>query len=264
MDQKFIDKLQKIGLPDKEAKIYFFLIKSGGGYPSKIAQETKLNRSTVYKILTALSIKGIVTEIEKGKKIFYQAESIKKLERYTKFQLEKAQDATDIVVKLLPDLEAMFEKSGKPKVVFYEGREQVVEAYMSHIRVEKGYKMNAFVNVPDLRKFIPEKDFRFYVKEKERLGIRVRGITSTDPYSYEFAGEMFSGIKKSIWPVLKYIPKNKFNFPAEITMFDQDKISIIKFDETNPVGVIVVDKTIHDMFNAIFEIAWIGADHTNK
>ena len=70
MDQKIIEKIQKIGLSDKEAKVYLYLLTSQGAYPSKVATETRLNRSTVYKILTSLSIKGLATEIEHGKKIF--------------------------------------------------------------------------------------------------------------------------------------------------------------------------------------------------
>lgn len=265
IDEKTIEKLIKTGLTDKEARIYGYLLGVPGAYPSDIATKTHLNRSTVYKLLVSLSIKGLVTEIEKGKKLFYQVEAPQKLTHFTRYQLERAETASEYAHKLLPELEGLLlTSSGKPRVTFYEGRERVIEAYMSHVQVKKGYKMAAFVSVSDLRNFMPEKKFRHYVKEKERLGITVRGITSSEPYSYDFNDEMFRGIKKVIWPVLKYIPYEMFPFPGEITMFDENKVSIIKLVENNPIGVIIEDKIIHDMMYAIFEIAWIGADYIKK
>ena len=64
--------LEKIGLNDKSALIYSTLLTMGGAYPSALADATRINRSTVYKILLDLSIKGLVTEIERSKKLYYQ------------------------------------------------------------------------------------------------------------------------------------------------------------------------------------------------
>lgn len=69
LDEKLIFQLAKIGLSKKAAKIYTaLLLNSGGLYPSKLAEITKINRSTVYKVLLDLSIKELATEIIKGKK----------------------------------------------------------------------------------------------------------------------------------------------------------------------------------------------------
>jgi len=259
MDTKIIEKIQKIGLSEKEAKIYLYLLSINGGYPSKVANGTRINRSTTYKILTSLSIKGLATEIERGKKIFYQPEPIKKLERYTEYQIERAKNAKEEVIKIIPELEHIFSSSENPKVLFYKGKEQVIEAYLEHVKVEKPYKMTAFVNVQYIKQFLPEKVFTFYKKEKERIGITARGITSSNPYSYKFLKDTHSGLKKSIQPELRFIAEDIFSFSAEMTMFAENKVSIVKFDEANPIAIIIEDKMVHDMMNMLFEFIWKSA-----
>lgn len=260
MNQKMVEKIERLGLSDKEARVYLYLLESRGGYPSTIASGTKLNRSTVYKILTALSVKGLASEIEHGKKIFYQPESLNKLDRYVGYQVERAEEARESAVKLLPELEALFANAQNPKVSFYKGKDQVIEAYLRHVQVEKPYKMTAFVNVQFIKQFLPEKVFTFYKKEKERIGITARGITSATPYGYQFQRDTHSGIKKNIWPELRFIPEELFLFSAEMTMFDNNKVSIVKFDEQNPIAIIIEDKMVHDMMNMLFEFVWSKAE----
>ena len=137
MDSKIIDKIKKLGLSEKEAAVYAYLLSSRGAYPSKIASDTKNNRSTVYKILMSLSVKGLANEVERGKKIFYQPEPLSKLERYVQYQVERAEDARSIVIKILPELESMFSNAENPRVSFYKGKEQVVQAYIRHVHVDK-------------------------------------------------------------------------------------------------------------------------------
>ncbi len=251
------DKIKKLGLSEKEAIVYAYILGVHGAFPSDIASKTHLNRSTVYKVLISLSVKGLVAEVEKNKKIFYQAETPKKLRYFAKHRLEDAELAYSSTEEIIPLLEKFFNKEeGKSNVTFYEGKAKVIEVYLRHIEVEKGYKMTAFANVVGIKKFLPAKIFHFYKKEKERLGITARGITSSNPYSYQFQKDTHTGIKRNIWPELRFVPEELFPFPAEITMFDNNKVSIIKFDEENPIGIVIEDKMVHDMMNMLFEFIW--------
>ena len=101
---------------------------------------------------------------------------------------------------------------------FYKGKEQVLEAYLRHVQVQKPYKMTAIVNVFNLKEFLPPKVFNFYKKEKERIGITARGITSSNPYSYKFQKDTHIGIKKSIWPELRFLPEEIFPYEVEMTI----------------------------------------------
>ena len=73
-DQILVKKLEKTGFTDKEALIYVSLLELDGAFPSRIAQYSGLKRATAYDVLTALTIRGLVNEIEKKNKLFYQIE----------------------------------------------------------------------------------------------------------------------------------------------------------------------------------------------
>lgn len=56
------DTLKKIGLTDKEIKVYLALLKSGRITPTNLSKLTKITRPTVYTIAQSLLSKGIIAE----------------------------------------------------------------------------------------------------------------------------------------------------------------------------------------------------------
>lgn len=263
IDTNLANRLKKAGLGDKEALIYSTLITLGGAYPTRIAEVTGLNRSTTYKILTDLSIKGLVTELEKGKKLFYQAENPKKIQKYTNYQITLAKQNLEELEKVMPTLEGLFSNSeNKPVVRFFEGREGVLKVYEDHVDVKKPYEMIAFSNTSDLMQFITEKFREDYIKKKVKLGITTRAILPDQEIDINYNETIYKKFPKKIWPKLKHVPRNKFPYKSDITIYGENKVSIINFNEPQPVGTIIEDKIIHDMMKMIFELSWAGVDQT--
>jgi sugar-specific transcriptional regulator TrmB len=64
------DTLLKIGLSEKEIKVYLALLKRGRATPSMLAKLTKINRPTIYNVVKSLSSLGIVAE-DVGAKTLY-------------------------------------------------------------------------------------------------------------------------------------------------------------------------------------------------
>ncbi len=64
------DTLRKIGLNDKEIKIYLTLIKNGKITPTVLSRLTKINRATVYSIAKNLLSLGIIAEDLGGKTLY--------------------------------------------------------------------------------------------------------------------------------------------------------------------------------------------------
>jgi len=260
-DEKIINKLQKTGLNDKAAKIYAFLLSTGGGYPSKIALETKINRSTVYKILLDLSVKGLVTEVIKRKKIYYQAEKPQKLLRYSNSALAMAQDAQEATKRLIPELDGLFASDkGKSKVRFFEGADEIKSIYEDHISTKEKYEMLGLVNASKVTNFLPEKFLRQYVKAKEKLGITSRGIVPDTEKDKNYSSDIYRNVKKTIWPQFRHIKKDIFPYDVELTIYGDKYISMIKLESERPVGIIIEDKVLHDTMKVFFELAWVGAE----
>jgi sugar-specific transcriptional regulator TrmB len=259
---KITSELNKIGLSEKEAGVYTALINLGGGaFPSAVAAEAHLNRSTTYKLLTSLGIKGLVNEIKKRNKSFYQVEKPERLLRYAKNQVQFAEDRLDTVEKLFPELQGLFAlTNNKPKVLFFEGAEEIEAIYQDCISEKKPYEMLAFSNAKKFKQFIKPAELRHFVKEKERLGITTRAIVPDTEDDRAYNSAVFPGIEKKFWPVIKFIPAKLFPFEAEITIYGNNKVGITKLGSHNIIGVIIEDEVIHGMMRMIFELAWRGCE----
>jgi hypothetical protein len=71
---------------------------------------------------------------------------------------------------------------------------------------------------------------------------------------------VFKDIDKKYWPEIRCVDKEMFPSPSEITIYGENKVSIINYDKNQMTGVIIEDKAIHDMMRSVFELSWIGAE----
>jgi HTH-type transcriptional regulator, sugar sensing transcriptional regulator len=254
---KLINKLKRIGLTDKMAMVYVSILELGVAFPSKIAKDTRLNRTTVYHVLDDLAIKGLVTEIERKNKICYQIEKPSKILNYTKSQIRLAKERVAQAEKALPEIEGLYSLTpNKPRVRYFEGIDGIMNVYDDHVCVDKNYEMIAFSNVQELMKLLPERFVHKYIKKKQQLGITSRAIFPDNSFSKKYNKEIYSGIENKFLVKKKYIPKEMFPYNADITVYANKKVSIINFQKNNLIGVIIEDSTIASMMSMIFELSW--------
>jgi sugar-specific transcriptional regulator TrmB len=256
--------LYKAGFSEKESAIYSCLLELGGAYPSKIAEKTGINRSTVYKILLELSIKGLVTEIEKSKKLFYQIEKPQKMISYAKNRIALAEDGLEKIKRIIPSIEGIFgSHENKPQVRYFEGEEGILNIYSEHINVKKPYEMLAMSNANSLFKILDTDFFINYRKAKETVGITTRGLLPDTLENRGFNKIAYEqlGINKKYWPHMKFVPIDKYILvEGEITLFDNDKVSIVNFKDGLINGTVIKDRVIFDMMKIFFELSWNSSD----
>lgn len=258
--ENLLKKLEKSGLSDKEALVYTALLEMGGAYPSKIAEYTGLNRSTVYMVLAHLSIKGLVNEIEKKNKQFYQLENPTRLVRYTKSRMSMIQDEIENAQRILPDLEGLLSVTDKPKITYYEGIEGVLAIYATHVNVSKPYEMLAWANVREVEELLPKNFFNEYIKTKKQKMITSRGIFPGTEVDKTFLERAYSDFKEDLLPNVRFISPEKFPYKSEITIYGEKKVSIINLGKEKLTGVIIEDETIHGLMKMIFELSWHGLE----
>ncbi len=254
---------EKIGLSEKESIVYSILIKLGGAFPSKIATESKLNRTTVYKILLDLSIKGLVNEIKKRNKIYYQVEKPDRLLRYAKDQVTIASDHLEKVERILPEFEGLYSLfANKPKISYFEGIHGILSIYEDHVMTNKKYEMLAIANATELENIFPIMFFDKYRRKKEKIGITTRGIMTDSEKNTTFIDRMYEGFKKEVIPVTKIVSTSHLPFKGEITIYRENRVSIVNLNKEHLTGLIIEDETIYNMMKLIFELSWKGADQT--
>ncbi|MBT7007779.1 hypothetical protein HN958_04750 [Candidatus Falkowbacteria bacterium] len=256
-NEKLTKELLSIGLSKKAALVYAAVLEFGRAFPSKIAATTKLNRTTVYHILTDLAVKGLVTESEQKGKRCYQVEPPKKLINYTKMQIRRAKEAEQKAKMILPEIEGLFNLvPHKPRVRYFEGIKGVLDVYEDHVSQEKPYEMLGVSNVEALIPSLPREFVSKYIRKKQKNKITTRALFPDAQFSETYDKQVYVGIEKKFIPKTKYIPKENFPFNCDITIYGENKVSIINFQKDVLISVIIEEKTVADMMRMIFELAW--------
>ncbi len=257
METTLLAKLRSVGMPDKSATVYAAVLEMGVAFPSKISERTKLNRSTVYKILDDLRLKGLMTELERGKKKCYQIEDPIHIQALAKKQIASAEERYENAKKILPELQGLFSfLPNKPRVHFFEGLEGILDIYSEHVAETEPYEMLSYSNVEDLMKMLPKTFVSNYVKKKEKIGITTRAFFPESEFSKSYNKEIYAGASKRVLIRSKFVPREKFPFKADITIYGKRKVSIINFHENTLIGVIIEDEMIAGMMRMAFDLAW--------
>ncbi|NQT49591.1 helix-turn-helix domain-containing protein [Candidatus Kuenenbacteria bacterium] len=259
-NQKVIEQLKKIGIKQKAAEVYTALLELKGAHPSRISEYTGLNRSTVYKLLVELSVKGLVSELQKRGKLYYQIENPKRLVKFAENQVQLADERLKNAQKVLPDFLELTKLSPvRPKIRYADGLSGLMSLYESHVLEKEPYEMLGISNTCELTKTFPKKFVSDYIDRKKKLGIAGRAIFPDSEKDKNYLKEFYKNYPKKILPQIRYVPADFFPYKNEITIYGKNKVSIINFKQKDTVGVIIEDQTIHDMMRMIFEMAWTGA-----
>lgn len=118
-NKNLLATLKALGLSDHGAKTYLKMLEIEAGNIMDIAQKANLHRPSVYLALAELKNLGLITEIKKGKRIYFQAESPAKLE----FLTEKLKNNLGSGIEQLNEL--FKSKKHDVYVKFYEGKEGI-------------------------------------------------------------------------------------------------------------------------------------------
>jgi len=256
-NESLVKKLEKSGFTDKEALVYVSLLELGGAYPSKIAEYTGLKRATTYFVLTALSVRGLVNEIEKRNKLFYQIEKPEKILRYAQNKVSESEDSLDHTKAIIPEISSLFSLLKNPsKVTYYEGLDGLLSMYEDMISIKKPYEMLAFSKASDLIPLVPDKFIKNYTKKKIELGITTRIFIPDTTENRKHLPIYPQNTPEKFYPEIKYIAAEKFGFNGEIVIYGDSKIAITNFGENKLTGVIMEDKALNEMMRVIFELAW--------
>ena len=122
--------LQKIGLDNKEARIYLAALELGPATIQNIADKSSIKRTTVYQILDKLKEQGLVSETtDKKRKLIVAADPVN-LKRNIKTKEQ-------LLNNILPNLQALSNLNPiKPKITFYKGIEGYREIYLDTLKAK--------------------------------------------------------------------------------------------------------------------------------
>ncbi len=234
------NQLKRIGLSKSESSVYLFLLEQGVSTPAQIAHGTGILRTNCYHVLENLMSHGLIREQIVGtKRKAYLASDPESL-------YQSIEQKREVISQILPDLRGLYTtQKNKPKIEFYDGIEQVKEAYW---RTLEGKELFAIGSPKSLDRVFPS-FYPEYVRELKARNIVFHDIVTQE--SKEWGGpEMLK--MKGLYDVA-YLPAKYKDNPTDMLIWD-DHVLIVALEEpffatvvTNPL----IAKTMRMIFSAV-------------
>jgi HTH-type transcriptional regulator, sugar sensing transcriptional regulator len=245
-------ELLKLGLSEKEAKIYLATLELGQASVQKIAEKADVNRGTSYSILESLIKKGFCSQVEKDKKTLFSSSSPQSL--LTVFELKKKaiEQQESQFKRLMPDLELIHnENQDKPIVRFFEGKSGVLNALTEFVnqKANEDEPFRLAYNKDLLEKAFAQEEIVKYRKMRLNRDSKSKVV-------YNFSG---GEIKTNVDGERYKVNEKKFPIKADIGIF-ADTLRIATMSK-KVSGVLIKDKDIAQTMKTIFELAFLGAKH---
>lgn len=248
--------LEKIGLTEKEALVYLASLELGESSVQDIATKANVNRATCYVIIEQLQEKEVMEEVANGKKRLFKAAGPYALKNVIRHQNDEIKKKKQKLEQLLPRLKKVHNILPNRAVVrYYEGKESL-QSIREQFLESKSKQLHAFFSEQDVYNVFDIADRKKYGARRRKAGIKYQSINNPLP------GAVVKGEQIDEFTKVRTVPTDKFYFPCDITVFDdQTSISIMS---GQPSGILIESKSIADTFRSIFKLAYQAAEKYQK
>lgn len=236
------EELQKIGLNEKEAKVYLALLELGRASVFQISKKAGLKRPTVYLVLDSLIKQVLVVLVPKENKKYYVAEKPSRV-------LELLKDKEKKLKEFLPNLNALYNKGEyKPDIRYYEGKEALENIYMEIIKAPEIW---FFATSAKLFNEVYPEIWEMGLAIFERQKTKTREIVSSEPFDIKYA-------KKNHNPPLRNIRV----LPKDLIWYADSAIyegKLVIFSLKKFFAIVIENEDIVESYKTIFELCWRSA-----
>jgi sugar-specific transcriptional regulator TrmB len=242
--------LEQIGLTNEQAKVYTSLVSAGTLQARKIASESRVNRSLVYKILKQLIDLNLVIEnANSGTVSTFTALHPSKLHTIVKKKEEDLKLADQALHEAVSSLGAQFNLTcGKPTVRFYEGVDGIRILNKDIIHSKKDIKLirSPFDNNTEELDMKAKK----LLEERASMGIKTQLIVpiKNSPSSISIEWDRNNLIER------RRVPREELLNSAQIIIYG-NKVAFSSFGACL-ITTIIEDKGIAETCSMLFGALW--------
>lgn len=246
-----LDAIQKLGLSEKEARVYLTSLELGEATIQQISRKAGVSRPSTYLQINSLLEKGLMSSTPRGKKRVFSAEPPEQLKELIKIREKEIQEKETDLKSVLPELKKIFVLSKeRPQVRFYEGPEGIKAKREEVFRSKEKFIRN-IVPLDELFQFSPQHSTEVTPKRVEK-GIRSRVI-----YTYS-RGALPRANDPKLLREMRLVPREKFPFSGDVAI-SGDTISMSSL-KGKYIGVLIKSREIADTLKALFDLAWETAE----
>lgn len=237
------EKLQKIGLNEKEAKIYSALLELGETNVQRISKKANIKRTTIYNILDSLKEKGLVSTVVKKKRKNYVASDPKELE----LRLEQQKSALKSLMPTLLSMTHLIDK--KPNIKYFEGVEGLKEIYLDTLNYPDKPLWAWVSDFIDVITETLDKEFvDYYISKRVENKIMAYVIAPDSPRVKIYKSTDNKSLRQT------KLDAELNNIEVEIDLYGGNKIAIMSFGER--FGIIIESRLIYNTLKNIFDVSW--------
>jgi sugar-specific transcriptional regulator TrmB len=242
-------ELKKLGLSDKEAKLYLTSLQRGPETAPTLAKLSEIVRPTAYVIIDGLVQKGLMSSTVKGKKTFFTAESPEHLLSLIRLQKKEIEEKEREIFKLIPQLELIANIKGeKPKVRVFEGKEGL-QAVIESILKSKTKMIYSFIPSDQLFQLFPAEEHK-ELMASPRVQKKIKAkIIYTSKKGQIYKRKDQENLREAI-----FIDEKKFPFKCGIDIYDNN-LAFYSYKGAI-LGVIIENEDMAETLRTIFNMLW--------
>ena len=250
MNTTYEEMFHKLGLDEKESKVYTTALVLQTATATEIAKKSEVSRTTCYGILQSLVDKGLVSKTDKSGVLKFNADNPELLNSFIDSQKNELDILSDQIKKIMPDLKALRKENQlKPEIEFFEGKSAVASAFLSvwpDIKRMAKEKTPICIHGRTDRVIEAWPGFLKYAKKRMKTGIKIKMLVSDEKENQDMVS-----VHKTHYQI-KTLPK-KYVYQAGANILDE---KIILFDFDNSVTVVIKNKPLAQMMRIFFEFMW--------
>ena len=116
-------ELQKLGLKEREVRVYLAGLELGPASVQAIARKSGVTRPTMYEILKMLEGKGLFREAQQGKKRFFIANSPEKILNILRLEKRELEEKEREFIRIIAALESKYTLKERGAIRVFKGKE---------------------------------------------------------------------------------------------------------------------------------------------
>lgn len=237
---EIIKELEKLGLSDKEAKVYLAALQLGPSSISEIAKTAELKRPTVYLIIDDLIKKNLINKMVKKGRVSYSSANPENI-------LSFLEGKVFLAKHILPELNAIYPSPiDQPKIKFYQGKNGLKNIYEEAF--SSGANVFALVSLDKFFEIFSEDENAYFFSLLKNSGGRIYDLIEVSDKKKKYVSSYYrKGLSR-----IKELPP-KFKIDTDILIMG-NKIAMISFN--NLTGLIIEDSHLAKTHKQIFRYLW--------
>jgi len=241
MSTELIKSLKRLGLNEKESRIYITALGLGKFSVLALSEKVEIKRPTCYLVLEDLKRKGLITTFPKARKVLYVAEHPNNL-------LKNTETAFSLAKKLMPELQSLMGSDiEKPILKVYSGQSGIQNIYED--MTDDGKDIFYFASVKDLVESVGQEFLDDWIKKRITKGMKSTSIRIKESeMNYKLYGNSPENLR-----TIRYAPIG-FTMPYTIFIYN-NKVAFVS-TKKDLFGFVIESPDFVRSIKALFDIVW--------